>query len=357
MPSRIGTTLLMSSLIVAAAAPCRAQTITDAYQAYVAGRSDAITRSFPDVQAFRNARDDLQRTLRLWVRSWKPSQAAFLLELSLVGFDRGWTDAPDLLSGTRNLVVSRPTPPGASPEEDAFERAFHRAAVTFFLGRQMLNAADAYMNALAGRVDLVQATVGRPRLIDPWMAFARGMLADIRTAPALRGESDGSSSLAIPASDSQLRRLAQLAINELERVRAAPEVAGEAAARRALLLLRLDRPDEALAALDESDAATGDDTVRYYSALFRGRTLERLARTVEAATAYERATTIVRGAQTPAVALASLWQRHDRPAEALSWARRAMTTPAGSADPWWLYWRGDLRHAGARLAVLRATTP
>ena len=62
-------------------------------------------------------------------------------------------------------------------------------------------------------------------------------------------------------------------------------------------------------------------------------------------------------AQTPAVALASLWQRHDRPAEALTWARRAMTTPAGTADPWWLYWRGDLRHASARLAVLRATTP
>ncbi len=357
MPSRFGTTLLLSNLLVAAAAPCRAQTIADAYQAYVAGTPDAISRSFPDVQAFRDSREDLQRTLRLWIRSWKPSQAAFLLELSLVGFDRGWSDAAELMSGTRNLVVSRPTPPGANVGEDAFERAFHRAAVTFFLGRQMLTAADAYMNALAGRVDLVQATVGKPRLVDPWMVFARGMLADIRTAPALRGESDGSSSLAIPASHHQLRQLAQLAVSELERVRAAPEVAGEAAVRRALLLLRVDRPDDALAALDESDAATGDDAVRYFSALFRGRTLEHLARPADAAAAYERAAAIVPGAQTPAVALASLWQRHDRPAEALTWARRAMTTPAGTADPWWLYWRGDLRHASARLAVLRATKP
>jgi tetratricopeptide (TPR) repeat protein len=134
-------------------------------------------------------------------------------------------------------------------------------------------------------------------------------------------------------------------------------VAAEAAVRRGLLLIRLGRPGEALKALDEAEAAGGDDAVRYWTWLFRGRALEQLERHVDAAGAYERATAIVPGAQPPAVALASLWQRHDRPAEALAWARRAMNTPAGTTDPWWFYWRGDLRHATDRLAAVRRGRP
>lgn len=365
MPRRIGTTVVCCSMALAAAAhaPVRAQeasTITRAYGAWVAGNHAVIQETFPDRQAFRDARGDLQDTLRLWVREWQPSKAAFLLELSLVAFDRGWEDATELLSGTRDLVISRPDDPGEEPELDQFELAFHRTAVTFFLGRQMLGAADAYLNALAGRVDLVPSTSGTPRLVDPWMAFARGMLADIRTAPAFRtGERVTSAewNLAIPPADRTTRRLAELAVTELERVRSWPQVAAEASSRRGLLLLRLDRADEALAALDEADKAGGDETVRYLTALFRGRTLERLERHDAAAAAYERAASIMPGAQTPAVALASLWQRHDRPADALEWAHRAMTTPAGWVDPWWLYWRGDLRHSNARLAALRRAAP
>jgi tetratricopeptide (TPR) repeat protein len=334
--------------------------LTALYDAYVGGDHQAIPRAFGSAQAFRDARADLQRTLREWSRTWQPSRAAFLLELSFTAFERQWPDATELLGGTRNYVVSRRAAPGTNAEEDAFELAFHRAAVTFFLGRQALREADAYLTALAGRVDLVPATSGKPRLVDPWMTFARGVIGETSTAPGFRSgarDAVADSTLAIPADDREGRRQAELAIAAFERVKGEAEVAAEAAVRRGLLLLRLDRAQDALGALDEADAAAPDETVRYWSALFRGRALERLDRHVDAAAAYEKAVTLASAPQSAAAALASLWQRHDRPQEAQTWARRAMTTPAGSLDPWWVYWRGDLRHAPERYAALRKARP
>jgi tetratricopeptide (TPR) repeat protein len=371
MPCRILALLGLGVLAVFAGASCpgsrldaqspsSAPTIPDAYAAWLAGDHQVIARTFPDAQALRAMRGDLQRTLRLWQRSWKPSQAGFLLELSLIGFDRQWNEASDLLAGTRDFVVNRPAAPGANPAEDAFELDFHRAAVTFFLGRQLLRPASEYLNALAGRVDLVPATTGKPRLVDPWTAFARGLAAEIATAPGLRPLSrapDAAATLIIGADDDTTRRQAEAALNEFSRVRDVTSLAAEGAVRRGLLLFRLDRPDDALAALDEAEAAAGDVTVRYWTWLFRGRVLERFDRHVEAAAAYERAAATIPGAQTPAVALASLWQRHDRPADALTWARRAMATPPGVADPWWFYWHGDLRFASDRLAAVRRGRP
>lgn len=348
--------------LLAVAVPADAQTsasLAATYDAYMGGDYQAIAKAYPTAQAFQDGRADIQRTLREWSRTWQPSRAAFLLEVSFAGFERQWADAGDMLAGTRDLVVNRRAAPGTNPSEDEFELAFHRAAVTFFLGRQALKLADAYVTALAGRVDLVPATSGKPRLVDPWMTLARGMIAEIQTAPAFRPGSGtvADSTLAIPARDSSARRQAELAIATLERVRDAPSVAAEASVRRGLLLLRIDRAAEALVALDESDAAQGDDTVRYLSALFRGRTLEKLDRSVDAAAAYERAAAAMPGTQSPAAALASLWQRNDRPIDAQLWARRAITMPTNVLDPWWVYWRGDLRHASERLAALRKGRP
>jgi tetratricopeptide (TPR) repeat protein len=362
MTRRIRTTLVLCALLLVtpgtAATAQPASPFVATYEAWLAGDYQIIAQAFPNAQAFHTAREDIQRTLRSWVRAWKPSQAAFLLEVSFIAFDRRWDDAAELLSGTRDMVVNRPAAPGANPADDEFELTFHRAAVTFFLGRQLLRAANDYLSALAGRVDLVPAASGKPRLVDPWMTLARGMAAEIATSPGLRtGAGASGESLLVAAADRAARREAEQALTTLNRVREFPTVAAEAAVRRGLLLVRLDRADEALTALDEAEAAGGDDAVRYWTWLFRGRALERLERHVDAAAAYERAAVIMPAAQSPAAALASLWQRHDRPAEALSWARRAMNTPAGAIDPWWLYWRGDLRHSGERLAALRKARP
>jgi tetratricopeptide (TPR) repeat protein len=355
--------LLMISLPGAGVRPAAAgqpSPIAAAYEAYMAGQYASLLQAFPNARAFDDARRDLQRTLQVWVRDWRPSYAAFLLDLSFVAFDRNWEDAPELLGGIRDMLVGRKAEPGTDPSADAFELTFHRTAVTYFLSRLRLDEADAYLNTLAGRVDLEPATTGRPRLVDPWMAFARAMWLDIQTGPGFR---DGPRltpaewDLAIPPEDRNATRLAEQAAAEYERLRPSPQLAAEAAACRGLLLVRLHRYDEALAAFYVSDAAGGDRTVRYFSALFRGRVLEALGRLDDAARAYERAASVMPGAQTPAVALASLWQRSGDPVAARRWADRAASTPIGAGDPWWWYWRGDLRHAGARLDALRSARP
>ena len=360
----IGTALVfftaLAASLTARAEPQEAPTLLALYAAYTSGDYTAISSAFPDAKSFDAARRDMQQTLRLWQKTWRPSQAAFLLELSFAAFERQWDDASELMGGTRNVVLSRPSPPGRNAEEDAFELAFHRAAITFFIGRQRLDFADAYLTALAGRVDLVPATSGKPRLVDPWMTFARGMISEIKTSPSMRqGEedSDATSTLTIAATDSGGRNEAELAITSYDRVKGFPDVAGEAAVRRGLLQLRLGRPAEALAAFGEADAAQGDASVRYWSELFRGRALESMNQTADAAAAYERASAMFPSAPTPAVALASLWQRHDRPGDAVKWATSAMNRPRGGLDPWWLYWRGDIRHSESRLAELRRGRP
>jgi tetratricopeptide (TPR) repeat protein len=364
MSRQIGTALVvltaLAASVTAGAAPQGTPTLLALYDAYAAGDYTAIPRAFSDSASFDAGRRDLQQTLRLWQKTWRPSQAAFLLELSFAAFERQWDDASELLGGTRNVVLSRPAPPGRNADEDAFELAFHRAAITFFIGRQRLDFADAYLTALAGRVDLVPATSGKPRLVDPWMTFARGMISEITTAPAMRQDaanSDATSTLTMAAGDAAGRSQAELAITAYDRVAAFPDVAAEAAVRRGFLHWRLGRPAEALAAFAEADAAAGDQSVRYWSELFRGRTLDGMNQPADAAAAYERASAMFPSAPTPVVALASLWQRHDRPGDAVKWARAAMNRPRGGLDPWWLYWRGDIRHSDARLAALRRGRP
>src|SRR5690606_3812354 len=140
--------------------------IADATEGCMGGRYDVRQAAYLSKDALDDARGDLQRTLQSWVRTWRPSYAAFLLELSFVAFDRNWDDASQLIGGTRDMVIGRPDEPGANAEADRFEIVFHRAAITYFLSRLRLAEADAYLNALAGRVDLAPAIAGTPRLVD-----------------------------------------------------------------------------------------------------------------------------------------------------------------------------------------------
>jgi tetratricopeptide (TPR) repeat protein len=344
------------TLGVVRTAEAQRPTIEALYDEWLGGDYRALPAAFPDARAFSDARDDLRQTLRRWVRAFKPSQGAFLLELSLLGFERQWPEAAELLGGTRDMMVNRV--PGTRPADDRVELLFHRAAVTFFLGRQLLAPAEAYLNALAGRVDLRPSTTGTPRLTDPWMTLARAMLNDIAIAPASRlagGAGAGVRTFLVDSRDTAGRRQAQLALIEYERLRSDPDLGAEASVRRALLLVRLGEPAAALVALDEADRLGADETVRYFGELFRGRALEQLGQSAEAIAAYTRASTRMPSAQAPMIALASLLYRTDQPDEALRWTARVTTVPL--ADPWWLYWRGDFRHSAARLDALRRARP
>jgi tetratricopeptide (TPR) repeat protein len=132
-----------------------------------------------------------------------------------------------------------------------------------------------------------------------------------------------------------------------------PELASEAEVRKAVVLLRLSRPREALPLVQKVYGHAAEPAVNYLAALVEGRVLEALDRPDDAAEAYKRAVLLFPRAQSPFVAMAALRFKQDLRADALEWASRARTTSAGSADPWWEYWMGDFRFVPTWLGAVR----
>jgi tetratricopeptide (TPR) repeat protein len=336
-------------------------TMASLYAEHLAGRVDRLRTAFPTDREFRRARLEIFQTVREWRSGWTPSQAAFLFDLVLVGYQRNWEDANALLAATRDWVVTRPGRPGTSARDDAFEVTFHRAALSLLvgLGYSRLGAADAYVAALNRRVSDGLAS-GPPdgRLRDPRFAIIAGELLEIRTAPGYQTDLEraGLSSWGIRADDNELRRRAEQALVFYGRAMLNAETSAEAATRRAFLLHRLGRHADGLRELSVADSSK-DRAVTYWAELVRGRVLEALGRAGEAGQAYERAAAIAPGAQTPAVALASLWQRHGQPENAVPWASRVRSGSLAGPDPWWDYWLGERRFLGERLTMLREARP
>jgi tetratricopeptide (TPR) repeat protein len=359
---RAALLLSVLALVVAAARPVRAvrQAALEAlYAAYLAGDANAIGRQLRTEADFRALRGDIFLALRDARGAWRPSRATFLLELSLVGSLRGWTDASLLLTGARDLVLHRPAPIGTRPAEDAFEITFHRTAVALLVSRRELNEAVGYLTAIAPRVRATPGT-GEPTLVDPRIALVQACIRDVRTAPfeaSVLQDPDRLPSLTIDPNSALLRTQSDAALAAYREAERLSPVADEARVRRGLLLHRLGRQAEALAALDVAPAAGADPAVDYWRMLFRGRVLQALDRPEEAAAAYEAAARGWPGAQTPAVALAALAQQQDRPDDARRWAALARTTSADTIDPWWQYWTGDFRFAGSWFDDLRQVRP
>lgn len=95
-----------------------------------------------------------------------------------------------------------------------------------------------------------------------------------------------------------------------------------------------------------------DPRLGYLAQLFLGRALEEAGQTDAAAGAYEAADRIVPGAQSVALARASLASRRGDAAAARDGIERFFTAHAGQAgavDPWWTYHRTLGRDAGAAL--------
>lgn len=296
-------------------------------------------------------RPDLLAAARLWRQPWNPLGAAFLLDLALWSLAREWRDGLWLLRTAEGIVTGRQTPAATPP--DSFELLFHRAALVGLISTNHLAEAEDYF----GRLDARLAAIGAgERLTDPRLLLLRGLLDEAWTAPAVRAFSSGSATLpsAIVAPDEgAIRGRLELALASFERASHAPEVAAEAAVRRAFVLHRLGRHQEALVALDAVDTARAPRAIEYWRRLFRGRVLEALRRIDDAAAAYLSALRIEATAQTPAVALASLFQRQGNAEQARRWAASARATEPTGLDPWWQYWFGDLRWLGIWMADLR----
>jgi tetratricopeptide (TPR) repeat protein len=153
------------------------------------------------------------------------------------------------------------------------------------------------------------------------------------------------------------RAIADQVLKQLDLAAGVPETAAEASVRKGFLLFRLRRFDEALRALDVAPASEADRVLAYWRALFRGRVLEELRRPDDAARAFEDAGRLFPEAQSPRVALASLFQQAGRREEALAQRVALGALPRDARDPWWIYWFGDRRFVPSLLAAIRDRQP
>jgi tetratricopeptide (TPR) repeat protein len=130
-----------------------------------------------------------------------------------------------------------------------------------------------------------------------------------------------------------------------------PDVATEAAVRKAWLLHRLLRHDEALALLNAAGDDPSDAAITYYRHLIRGRVLDTLGRLDDAVAAYRQALDLVPDAQSASIGLMTGLLRLGQHDEAEALADRVQASQ--DADPWPDYWAGDYRYYPGIIARLR----
>lgn len=345
-------------LLVAGARPAARQALDlDALLTRYAAGDPVIATTFPTEDTFVAHRVELFTAVRDWRTTWNPTGVAFLLELSFWASEHRWQDGTVLFRTATELVTSRDRDPAASADADRFEITFHRAALAWLVGGvRSLAPAQAYLlDVVDKRVTAEPADARDGRLVDPRLLLARGILEEAWTSPGARVglAAQKMPSFVLGDGDDELRAHLERALASFAGGADVPEIAFESAVRRAFSLYRLGRSAEALDLLGTPDEADADPVVRYWKQLVLGRVHEDLGHPDEAALAYQRALEIWPGAQTPAVALAVLFQRQGDAVRARQLARQAGSTSPTRLDPWWQYWSGDLRFVPAWLAQLR----
>ncbi len=327
------------------------------HAAYLADDPHLFARAFPDQREFAEALDDLIRSTRIKRDTWEPSRAGLSLELAIGALDRQWPAGAPLLTAAMRQVVGRPAAPGRDAAGDRFESIFHYAALGALLGNGLWLTAERYVGALDSRIS-DSPVPGRAVLIDPGWPLMLGWIGEARTAPIQSGpdERDGLPSLAAVGS---IRRTLERVESRLALATTLPHAPAEARVRRAFVLHRLGRNSEAALELAQVPPGSmdGDKFLRYWRGLIAGRVHEALGSSTEAERAYTDAHAVWPGAQTAPIALASLFERQGRPAEAERWIARVHELPADAIDPWWLYWTGDRRRVTAWLSEIRKARP
>jgi tetratricopeptide (TPR) repeat protein len=352
-PRRVATALLLAACAVCTPA-ARAQSASprpklsfdELYQRYAGGDHDIVASALvtgEDFQALNPPRDD--RRVRRWLGTWDRRKAAFLLEFA--GAERLLSRGHFLtaLAAGREYVSSRPSPPGQDPAEDAFELAWHQAALGLLEERLYWSGVDAYVEALSGRYGSDAAGAR----VDGRILLAHGIAQEQRCWLE-RQAPDGH------AIDAATKATRDAGLKEAVRRYAAaatvPEVANEANVRSAWVQFQLGAHADALRTIDLA-RPTGDNDLTYWMYLFRGRILDALNRQADAERAYRSALAVRPFAQSAAVGLALTLLRLERPDEAQASAVYARQQPADASDPWWTYFGADARFVLRWRAELR----
>ena len=322
------------------------------FERYEAGDYEVVARTLNSVERFESLRADLlMGAVNRWKSAPRRMHYAFMLDVAKAGLDveaRYWLD---VVQEARKFIMLRPVPPGANPADDAFEIAWHKTAVAMLCSQRRPDYVEAYGVApLSKRMAAAAPEAGGPVLVDPWIEFARGFAEEgfsLLTPPALREIG--------PVGGEALVTRGPAALDHYTAALAYPSTRPEAAARRAWLLVRLGRANEAIATLEPfDDRWTGDPVIRYWVRLFRGAALQKAGRHEEAIRAYQDALTIVPGAQSPRVAIMGLELAREQRDAAYALATAVRTSPEVYTDPWWLYGFGERRFLLERLAALRS---
>ena len=321
------------------------------YEAYASGDVEVVGRMLRSLDSLQAIRTELFATMSLFAaeQADQPIPAAFLFEVATAGLEFGWPDAMTVLERGRIVAQHRRDAPGVNARSDAFELSFHRAAVSVLIGLQRSEAVESYLLRIDDRVAADPGT--RERLIEPRFLLTHAMAQELRTRPVMTASARASAFP--PRLTSAEVGAINAALLRFDVAARYPRNAAEAHVRKAQLLHRLGRFEDALASLASVGEETDDRYVSYWCALFRGRTLDALSRPADAEAAYRLASAVAPHAQSPAVALSALFARQDRLPEALEWANAARSAPAATIDPWWRYWFGDLRFLPQLIDELR----
>jgi tetratricopeptide (TPR) repeat protein len=283
---------------------------------------------------------DLPRLIRnyraarpFWAGPWR--DAVFALDLALGGLrgvdETSQQEAATLLIESNRLIRQ-------SGAADAFECQWHVVQAAAFEG---LWRPATTLSLIA------QAKLRCPRA--PHLALAHAVIAEQQFPPGPAANLPGEP---VPA-DAAAREREILPLYEA--AMAFPEIADEARARAAWLLLRAGRPDRARTLLDQIRAAPRDLKTRYLIGLIRGEVLRVQNHTGEAAAAFRDAMAAYPGAQSARIALMTLLVATGDRQQAEALALEVATAPSDSFDPWWAYSLGEFRNLPALLADLRGT--
>lgn len=328
--------------------------VVDALVRRYAAGNPVFDQDLPDEAAFMSLRSQVFSSARAWREAWNRAGVTFLLDLSFWGFRNHWLDTLLLLHTAEEIVTGRKVAPDRGL--DRFEVLFHRSALAALIEARQLSEAESYIGRLDARIARLKPEAGSTasRWSDPHLDLLRGLLVEAWTAPRLNVAGASTDPLLPDAGDRTTRDRIERAIAAFDRALGHPEVSPEARVRQAFLLHRLGHHDAAFALVREALAVAPDPTVRYWALMIEGRVLESLRRPAEAVGAYQEARAVAPLAQSPCVALASLFQRSGRFQDARTWAAAARAAGgATTLDPWWQYWPGDLRFLGTWLEEMR----
>ena len=336
------------------------------FQPYESGDYDVVVRALSGRGPYQTLEGDFERARAVWKKSWRRVHAVFLLEVAVLAARESWPDHGRILADALAFLAARPTFPLPGSGDDIFEILWHRGALAVLQGGLNSRMIGQYLGLVDDRIGATPATreikmpsgliERRARLVEPRLALIRAMAAEITVLPdvvrqqtIMTTRGPVSTTLRVgttPAEvDDILRGFSEAGAFDVNRV--------EAAVRRANVLIRTNRAEVALAALEAHTGALPDELLRYWRDLMRGRALDVLDRLDEAATAYGDAHALAPGAQSPILALGVLRFRQGKLAEAQHFTNLVRLLPADAVDPWSLYWHGDSRFFRDVLTKLR----